>query len=465
MLTYLLDRRGDRPAYEYLSQCIREDILAGRLRPEEKLPSKRTLARRLGVSVTTVQNAYAQLIAEGYLRPEERRGYFINPVSAAPTPDPPPPEPEPPEEAPRPPVFLDLRSGGVEGSRFPFTLWAKLIRQALAEEGEALLKPVPFNGVPALGKAIADYLYRARGISVRPEQVVLGAGTEYLYHLLVQLLGRDKVYGVEDPGYAKIARVYRACGVAVEELPLDRQGLDPEALEQSRVQVLHLSPSHHYPTGLVTPVGRRQALLDWAGRGEERYIIEDDYDSEFRFVGRPIPTLQSIDTTRRVIYANTFSRTIAPSLRVGYLVLPLPLLERFRRELGFYACTVPSLEQYTLARFLSDGGFERHIGRMRTFYRAKRDRVIAAIRQSSLGPRCAIREADAGLHFLLELDTSRPDQEVEALAEAAGVRLSFLSDYTRRPERVRPHCLVVNYAGLDLERLPQALELLAQFIL
>ena len=254
-------------------------------------------------------------------------------------------------------------------------------------------------------------------------------------------------------------------GKGVQRAPLPRffagQGLDPAALEASDTQILHLSPSHHYPTGMVTPVGRRQALLDWAGRAEGRYIIEDDYDSEFRFVGRPIPTLQSIDSAQRVIYVNTFSRTIAPSLRISYMVLPPHLLERYRRELGFYSCTVTSLEQHTLARFISGGGFERHIGRMKTFYRTKRDQVITAIQQSSLGPRCRIREEDAGLHFLLELDTHLPDREAEERAEQAGIRLSFLSDYTRHPERVRPHSLVVNYAGIDTGLLPQALELLA----
>ena len=462
MLTYLLDQRGHRPAYEYLSCCLREDILSGRLSAHEKLPSKRSLARQLGISVVTVQAAYSQLVAEGYLRSQERRGYFVNPVARClPAASPAPLLPAPPA----PPCLMDLRGGSVEGSRFPFSLWAKLMRQVLTQEGPALLEPVPFQGVPALRRAIAGYLYRARGISVHPDQVILGAGTEYLYNLLVQLLGRDKVYGVEDPGYAKIPRIYRACGVTVRELPLDCHGVDPGALAASDTQILHLSPSHHYPTGIVTPVGRRQELLRWAGQTEDRCVIEVDYDSEFRFSGRPIPTLQSIDADQRVIYINTFSRTIAPSLRISYMVLPSRLLERYRRELGFYACTVTSLEQHTLAKFLDGGGFERHIGRMRTFYRAKRDQVIHAIRQSPLGPRSRIREEHAGLHFLLELDTRRPDREAEALAAQAGIRLSFLSDYTARPHLVQPHALVVNYAGIDAGRLPQVLELLAPCLL
>ncbi len=462
MLTYLLDERGRCPAYDYLSRCIRRDIRTGRLSPGEKLPSKRAFARRLGVSVVTVEAAYGQLIAEGYLRAEERRGYFVNPIEA--------PQSSPPslpvclEPPAAPPCLMDFHGGGVANEKFPFTLWAKLMRQAISEQERHLFDPIPFHGVLALRQAISDYLYRARGITAHPEQVILGAGTEYLYLLLVQLLGRDRVYGVEDPGYAKIAHIYQACGASVCPLPLDGHGPELSSLSNSSIQILHLSPSHHYPTGAVTPVGRRQALLEWARQKPDRYIIEDDYDSEFRFIGRPLPTLQSIDTDQRVVYMNTFSRTIGPALRISYMLLPPALLERYRQQLGFYSCTVPSLEQYTLAKFISGGGFERHINRMKAFYRTKRDQVISIIQASPLGPRSHIREENAGLHFLLELDTACPDQEASARARKSGIRLSFLSNYTRRPERVTPHCLVVNYAGLDTTLLPQALDILSEIL-
>ena len=462
MLTYDMERRGALPLYDHLFRCIREDILAGRLGAGDKLPSKRALARHLQVSVSTVETAYAQLAAEGYVDPREKRGYFVCPVEAGPLPAPPPPPiPEEPEgEA----WSLDLRSGGMGRDQFPFSVWARLMRRVLSEVGQDLLLPSPHSGVLPLRRAIADYLYRFRGIRVAPEQVVVGAGAEYLYGIVVQLLGRDRVFGVEDPGYHKPALVYRSSGVDCRPVPVDRQGLEVAALEELGVDVVHLSPSHHFPTGAVTPIARRQALLQWAARDPRRYIIEDDYDSEFRFTGRPIPTLQSIDRGDRVIYLNTFSRTLAPSLRIGYMVLPPALLRRYEERLGFYSCTVPSMEQYTLAAFLAQGHFERHINRMRTFYRARRDQVVAAIQAGPLGPRSTVLAKDAGLHFLLRLDTERTDEEIIRLAAGQGIRVSCLSEYCVHPRPEQSRTLVIRYAGVEPGLLSQALERLGQVL-
>ena len=353
--------------------------------------------------------------------------------------------------------LLDLRSGGSGTEGFPFAVWARLLRRVISDEGERLLKVSPHSGVPELRQAIVGYLRQFRGIDVSPEQVVVGAGTEYLYNLIVQLLGRDKVFGLEQPGYPKAGKVYALNGAKCVPLTMDEQGVRVESVEDSGAQVIHLSPSHQFPSGVVTPIARRQSLLRWAQKGEGRYIIEDDYDSEFRFTGRPIPTLQSIDRSGRVIYMNTFSRTLAPSLRISYMVLPPALLEDYHRRLGFYSCTVPAMEQYTLARFLSGGGFETHVNRMRVFYRGRRDQVLSALEKSPLKGRYVVRGEDAGLHFLVGLDTWRSDRELARLAQEAGIRLSFLTDYGGGEE----HWLVVNYPGADLERLPQALERLA----
>ena len=225
--------------------------------------------------------------------------------------------------------------------------------------------------------------------------------------------------------------------------------------------MLHLSPNHQFPTGAVTSITRRQRLLRWAAGAEGRYLIEDDYDSEFRFTGRPIPTLQSIDRAHRVIYMNTFSRSLAPSLRISYMVLPPPLLETYRRKLGFYSCTVPAMEQYTLARFLDEGRFEAHVNRMRLFYRSRRDAVLDAIQASPLAGRCQVMCEDAGLHFLLRLETGRTDEELSRLALEKDIRLPFLSDYQHTPGAAPDHTLVVNYPGIDLEHLAPVMELLA----
>lgn len=455
MLTYSMEGRSGLPLYDYLSRRIKEDIWAGKLRPGEKLPSKRALARNLEVSVVTVENAYAQLVAEGYLYTREKSGYFVSALDtgAKPTPAPTLPAMEEPEGK----WLLDLHSGGSGTEGFPFAVWARLMRRVISDEGERLLKVSPHSGVPELRRAIVGYLRQFRGIEASPEQVVVGAGTEYLYNLIVQLLGRDKVFGLERPGYPKAGKVYALNGADCVPLTMDSQGVTVESVRESGAQVIHLSPSHQFPSGIVTPIARRQSLLRWAREEAGRYIIEDDYDSEFRFTGRPIPTLQSIDRGGQVIYMNTFSRTLAPSLRISYMVLPPALLEEYRKKLGFYSCTVPAMEQYTLARFLSGGGFETHVNRMRVFYRGRRDQVLSALADSPLKGRYEVRGEDAGLHFLVGLDTARSDRELAALARKEGIRLSFLTDYGGGEE----HWLVVNYPGADLERLPQALEKLA----
>ena len=458
MLTYPMEERGSLPLYEYLCRRIRADILSGALPAGTRLPSKRALAEHLRVSVVTVEGAYSQLEAEGYLQAQPKRGFFVSAVEQAP-----PPAvrsvlmPETTTVSWR----LDLARNQVDTARFPVSTWARLTRQVLSEAPEALLSPVPHQGLAALRQAIADDLRDFKGMAVSPELIVIGAGAEYLYLLLAQLLGRDTVFAVEDPGYPKIRQVYGKCGAVCRPVPLDGQGIPPEALTAAGATVVHLSPAHHYPTGLVTPIGRRQALLRWAEQ-TDGVIIEDDYDSEFRFTGRPIPTLQSIDPAGRVVYMNTFSQTISPSMRVGFMVLPPRLLDRYRRELDFYSCTVPALDQHVLARFLDRGHYEQHLARMRKEYRTRRDAVLAAFRSSSFRDRIAISEQGAGLHFLLRLDTTEPDDALRDRAAARGVRLGFLSEYAAIPSPAYAHTLVVNYAGLSPSALPDAMAALAE---
>lgn len=458
MLTYSLEERGGEPLYGYLYRRIREDILAGAPAGGEKLPSKRALAEHLRVSVITVEAAYRQLEAEGYLRAEPRRGYFVASVKRADAPAPPPSVPSAPAERT---WLLDLKTNRVDASRFPFAVWSRLARRVLSEEGERLLRPVPHSGLPELRQAVADDLRAYRGLAASPEQIVVGAGSEYLYLLLVQLLGRECAFAVEDPCYPRIAQVYRSSGAECRPVPLDGRGMSLSGLERSGAAAAHISPSHQYPTGQVMPISRRQELLGWAER-TGGWIIEDDYDSEFRFAGRPIPPLRGIDRAGRVIYLNTFSQTISPSMRVGYLVLPPELVERWRRQLGFYTCPVPSTEQFVLARFLASGAYERHLARMRGEYRLRRAAVLDAFRKSPFARRIAITEHGAGLHFLMRLETARSDGELRTRAEAMGVRLGFLSEYAAVPDPAYAHTLVVNYASLEPERLPEAIALLAR---
>lgn len=461
MLTYTFAKGSGESLYEQLYDRIKADILTGRLAAGEKLPSKRTLADHLELSVITVKNAYEQLIAEGYIYSRERSGYFVSamdwPLSAAAA---------APQEIsqlpPRPTWFLDFASGSPEPDDFPFTVWSRLMRQTILEQGTRLLEPTPYNGAEELRRAIAAYLHQFRGMTVDPEQIIVGAGTEFLYNIIIQLLGREKCYAVEDPGYSKISQIYAQNGVRLVRVGLDEAGLSVRALRREPADIVHLSPSHHYPTGIVMPIARRRELLRWAEESAERCILEDDYDSEFRFVGRPIPTLFSIDEAQRVIYLNTFSKTIAPSIRISYMILPPRLMEVYREKLGFYACTVSGFEQYTLAKFMAQGRYEQHLSRMKARYRQKRDAVIAMLRSSPLADRVEIMEQDAGLHFLVRLDTRLPDAALRSRAAEQGVRLALLSDYYSARSSAPQHIVVVNYSGIDLERLPEGLRRLAQ---
>ena len=459
MLTYTFAKSGGVSLYEQLYRHIKDDILSGRLAAGEKLPSKRTLSDHLEVSVITVKNAYEQLIAEGYIYSVEKKGYYVSRIDQPLPPGAAAPLPRPERERQ---YELDLVTNSISAEYFPFTVWSKLMRQTILEQDTGLLRPTPYNGALELRRAIAENLQQFRGMTVDPEQIVIGAGTEFLYHLLIQLLGRERTYAVEDPGYGKIGRIYESNRVSLRRIALDEAGLSVDALRQSGADVVHISPSHHYPTGIVMPIARRQELLRWADEQEGRYILEDDYDSEFRFVGRPIPTMFSTDRQERVIYLNTFSKTIAPSIRISYMILPPHLMAAYRARLSFYACTVSSFEQHTLAAFMAQGRYEQHINRMRNRYRQKRDAVIDAIRTGALAGKAEIMEQDAGLHFLLRLDTPLSDAALRRAAADKGVRLALLSDYYANPAAAPQHVVVVNYSGIETDALRRGLSRLAE---
>jgi GntR family transcriptional regulator/MocR family aminotransferase len=459
MLTYTFEEKKGVPLYEQLYRFIKRDICSGVLRAGEKLPSKRALARHLDLGIITVQNAYAQLAVEGYIETRERSGYFVAELSES-LPPPPEPQPRPEPTRPRHEYLLDLKTNRIDVSNFPFSVWSRLMRLTLSERSSRLLDPLPHNGAQQLREAIAGHLYRFRGMSVHPDNIIVAAGTDVLYNLIIQLLGRDFIYALEDPGYNKLGLICRACGAQTAYIPLDRYGLSLRALEESGAKVAHISPAHHYPTGIVMPISRRRQLLRWADR-QGGFLIEDDYDSEFRFSGRPIETMQSIDTGGRVIYINTFSKSISPSARISYMVLPDTLKDMFSEKLGFYSCTVPSIDQYSLAQFIDGGYFEQHLARMKTYYKNLRGQVIAAIDELPFRKKLTISEQHSGLHFLLKVSTSLSDEDLIACAEALGVRISCLSQMTHRgDERRFDHTLIVNYSGVTPEQLEHFIELM-----
>lgn len=500
MLTYPLDRRGERPIYRYLFECIRDDILSGVLQTGEKLPSKRQLAQNLSISVITVQAAYAELQLEGFIEAVEKRGYFVLDVDAGIPVIPAAPRTAAPAAAvasaaaPKPnraagsgsaphapgrradttdgEPFANLTAGAVLPVDFPFAGWGKSVRAVLKSESGALLKSSPPNGLPELRAAIAEHLLRYRGIAVSTDQIVVGSGAEYLYSLLVSLLGRERTYAAEDPGYQTFSRLLELGGAAVLPIPIDDSGISCATLETAGASVVHASPAHHFPTGIVMPMGRRRELMQWLDAGSrqtggERWLIEDDYDCELRLRGRPVSTLFSLSRQNRVIYMNTFSRTLSPAMRVAYIVLPEALADYYRKICRFYNCTVPSLEQLALARFLEDGGFGRHLARLRTAFASRRNTLLQCIRQSDLNNFAVIDERDAGLHFMLHLKNNAPSAPAQQTIRQAlfkqNIQIAFLNDYSRAPESAfeRENTLIVNYAGLPPDRYAETIRRLS----
>ena len=466
MLTYSFENRNGMSLYEYLYTCIKDDILSFRLAPDEKLPSKRALAKNLDISTITVEAAYGQLMAEGYIYSVPKSGFYVSHIASSGSISEksvvsPANEKTDSEDA----FFADFVKNNAASDNFPFTVWTKLMRETMSDERKKLMVSSPSTGIYELRKAIADYLFQFRGMKVSADRIIIGAGTEYLYSLIIQLLGRSKRYALEDPGYRKIYHIYKANEVDCVHVPLDSQGIDIEMLEKSHADVLHISPSHHFPTGIVTPVSRRYELLSWASKSNERYIIEDDYDSEFRLLGKPIPSLQSIDVLEKVIYINTFSKSLTPTIRISYMVLPEKLMKKYNEKLSFYSCTVANFEQYTLASFIQRGYFEKHINRMRNFYRSQRDCLMETIKNHPLYDRVTITEENSGLHFLLTVRTELSDEELIKKAKAKDINISCLSQYYYSRKNSKEHTLIINYSGIEREKMKEAVERLFEAVL
>ena len=463
MLTYHLDPHSKTPLYEQLYRAVRADIMSGTLAGGTRLPSKRQLAANLRVSQITVETAYGQLLAEGYIVSEPRRGYFVQKQLAAPAQAQAPKAAAPhPHTAPADDCKYDFRTNIVDTGCFPFATWARLSRSVLSEYSDRLLRATDPCGAAELRGQIARYLYDFRGINISPDNILVGAGSEYLMHLVIQLLGRERVYALENPGYRKLYQIFADNGAAVRPLPLDKSGLRADALAASDASVVYLTPSHHFPLGTVMPAARRMEILRWASAAPGRYIIEDDYDSEFRYASRPIPALGELDHAGRVVYVNTFAKSLSPSLRIGYLVLPDALMARYHERFSLYSSTVPSFDQHTLAAFMRTGGFERHISRSRKVYQARRDALMTALDRELADLPHEVSRSEAGLHLLLHMRNGMLERELIERASAAGVRVYGLSAYYTPPVKPPKATLVLGYAGLTEQQINEAAALLRQ---
>lgn len=428
--------------YQLLADGLRKDIVSGKLKANEKLPSKRNLASEQGISVITVMNAYSQLLAEGYIYSKEKSGYYVADIESYGT-------PVGEEYISYPSSFEnETKKKNTNPTLFPFSQWAKIMRKVLTERYDTLLEPGPNTGVFELRKAISEYMLKKRGLQTDPGNIVIGAGTEYLYNLIIQLFGGKISVAIENPGHSKISKIYSANGISPLYLNISNNGILMNELEGMDVNLLHISPSHHYPTGYSTPAWKRIEILRWANENDA-YIIEDDYDSDFRLVGQPIKPLKELDHNNRVIYINTFSRSISPSLRISYMILPKKLALLFEKKLGFYSCTVPVFEQYTLAEFISQGYFERHMNRIKTFCRKQKETVPQLLQEFGITDRCEVIGKDSGLHFILKIKTEKTDKELKKILK--GLNYRFVSDYLINPDKNYENMLIVDYLNMSPE--------------
>ncbi len=339
--------------YFTIYKDIKSKILTGEYVSGEKLPSKRVTADRYGCSVITVETAYKLLIDEGYIEPRERSGYFVCKIDASYHND---------SEEVRI-EHLDETADNCDKQDFEYSLWFKTIRKVISERGEQLFIKSPNMGCAVLRNVLADYLCKNRGMLAKPQNIVIGSGSEQLYEMVVKLLGRDKIYGIEDPSYSKIEAVYMEEGAVIQKLRMGKDGIESQELLNKAADVLHVTPYRSFPTDVTTSILKKYEYLHWAGT--EKYIVEDDFNSEFYKPGQPVETLYSLDKQQRVIYINTFSKSLSPSMRIGYMILPDSLLETYRKTLGEFSCSVPVLDQYVLAEYISSGNFVRHLNRVR----------------------------------------------------------------------------------------------------
>ena len=458
-----LNTRSGVPMYEQIYDYMKEEIRKGNLKAATRLPSTRVLAENLKVSRSTTQMAYEQLVSEGYIETVPCKGYYVTRIEEL-------VEVKQAagedfraglEAAPQERYQVDFSPRGIDLNHFPYNAWRKVTKNTLVDDNKELFLTGNPQGEAALREAIRGYLHSARGVNCSQEQIIVGAGSEYLLMLLSRILGTEHVIAMESPTYKQAYLVLDSLGYPVVPVEMDRYGLSAKLLEESGADIAYVMPSHQYPMGIVMPVKRRQELLNWAGKSPSRYLIEDDYDSEFRYKGKPIPALQGMDSAGKVIYIGTFSKSIAPAIRVSYMVLPAPLMENYQKKAGFYASTVSRIDQNILYQFLVDGYYERHLNRMRAIYKAKHDTLMAALKE--LEAEFSVKGEYAGLHVLLTHKKGRPESWLVEQAKKAGVKVYGLSSYFIHPQHnMYPSTVVLGYANLDMEEIERGIGLLKE---
>lgn len=454
------------PLYLQIYEHIRKEITDGKIPCGEKLPSTRFLSAHLQISRSTVELAYEQLVSEGYIESRPYRGYFVCDVSELYDLG----EREHTEETtvrkkvPKTEIRIDFSPSAVDLEHFAINAWRKVSRNLLSGDGKELFLAGEGTGELVFREEICHYLYQSRGVSCKPDQVIVGAGNEVLLMLLSQILGSSKRVAMESPTYMQAYETFRNLGYQVRAVEMDAHGLSMEQLAEQETDIVYVMPSHQFPMGTVMPMKRRMELLRWASEQKERYIIEDDHDSEFRYKGKPIPSLQGADKQDKVIYLGTFSKSIAPSVRVSYLVLPEPLAAAYREKCGFYASTVPRFQQMSICTFMQEGHFERHLNKMRSIYRKKHDFLLEELKKRKWVHR--VYGDKAGMHVLVEVNSHFSDQELSRLAAGIGIRIYPLSDYYIEEHTTQSNpVILLGYGGLGEEEMDKGLKELDKIML
>lgn len=450
-----------QPLYEQIYTFIKEAIINGEIPFKTKLPSTRTLALHLQVSRSTINLAYEQLMSEGYIEAVAGSGYYVAEIEGLLS-------IKKQSDSPNRPIHkkekkkwnYDFSPRGIDLSSFPYNTWKKINKEVLTDVNKELFAIGDPQGEIGLRHAIVNYLYSARGVRCEPEQMIIGAGNEYLLILLHQLLGMSAKIAIETPTYKQAYRVLSSLGHEIQTIEMDHYGMRIDKLEESGCNVAYVMPSHQYPTGIIMSIKRRLELLSWTKQAPNRYIIEDDYDSEFRYKGKPIPALQGIDRDETVIYLGTFSRSIAPAIRISYMVLPRPLLNLYQKYFAFYASTVSRIDQEILTRFLSEGHYERHLNKMKALYRSKHDLLLNALKPLMKG--FLISGEHAGMHLLLKAKKKLEEQELIDRAESYGVKVYGMSSNEIGEDKKRHATIILGYANITELEIEQGVQRLLE---
>lgn len=471
MITIDLNIQTDTPLYEQIYLHLKREILSGKLKTGEKLPSTRNLASHLQVSRNTVDMAYSQLLSEGYIDARPKKGHFVNELDHlylsgdtlenAPLTTGSIPSSLEKMRTPSPALMYDFSPYAIDSSHFPYGIWQRLMKNAL-DQGASCLILGDNQGDENFRLAIKHYLEQSRGVNCNPEQIIVGAGADYLLQLLSQLFTQNDIIAMEDPSYTQANLIFHSMHLKTVAIPVDAEGMKVERLQETSANIAYVTPSHQFPLGSVMSIKRRLGLLKWAKEAKNRYIIEDDHDSEFRYVGRPIPALQSLDTEQKVIYIGTFSRSIAPAIRVGYMVLPYPLYQLYRKKLSHYSSTVSRLDQKILTDFIEEGHFERHLNRMKKLYKLKHDTMLDTL--SSFGNLITVLGGNAGLHLVVQVNSSITEEALIKMAYEHGIGLYPLSPYYIQKNIKTKVAFLMGFANMKEEKIQKGLSILKEIL-